>query len=379
MKARLFIPVLATLVLFGACSDSPNSSEPVNDQQLSVMNHMDDLRLNDEQSLLLDEMFILEEDLSILLDNSQLQSFNGLKDGLYDGRDDRRFPDMRRGIDIAALVYYNLILKANPDLDEDTKEALKELIKKSMQYRLRLLGSDMDREKVMRLLKEEHEKLMAMMNRLIGKEAMANVQRLIERLQQDRKELRDKWTAVRIQKQVEMMKRALELTDEQGGKITRILTWQHEQIQLLREKYRDDPEGFRNALIRLHMKVQDMINGRLTPEQLRRWEAMKTGDRDKRDDRDDREISPVKQKVDLMTRLLGLDREQVASLTRLLTWQQQQILEIKKKFANDPRGMKQALMELQQKFDRQLAGILTAEQMKKWEAWKKSQLGDKRG
>ncbi len=379
MKARLFIPVLAVALLLSACSESPNSSEPVNDQQYSVMNHMDDLRLDNEQSLLLDEMFILEENLDILLDNSQLQSFNDLRDGLYDGRDDRRFPDMRRGIDIAALVYYNLILKANPDLDERTKTALKELIQKSMQYRLRLLGSDMDRETVMRLLKEEHQKLMAMMNRLIGKEAMDNVQRLIERLRQDRKELRDRWTAVRIQKQVEMMKRALELTDEQSGKVTRILTWQHEQIRLLREKFKDDPEGFRNALIRLHMKVQNMIKDLLTPEQLRRWEAMKTGDREKKDDRDDKRISPVKQQVDMMTRLLGLDREQVASLTRLLTWQQEQMLEIKKRFANDPRGMKEALMELQQKFDRQLAGILTAEQMRKWETWKKSQLGDKRG
>ena len=235
MKARMFIPVLALIFLFNACSDAPNSSEPANDQQPSVISHMDNLRLDNEQSVLLDEMFLLEEDLGILLNTSQLESFNSLRDGMFDGRDDRRFPDIRRGIDIAALVYYNLILKANPDLDEDTKAALKELILKSMQYRLRLLGSDMDRETVMRLLKEEHEKLMAMMNRVIGREAMNNVQRLIERLQQERKELRDRWTAVRIQKQVEMMKRALELSDEQAGKIGRILNWQHEQIQMLRE------------------------------------------------------------------------------------------------------------------------------------------------
>jgi Spy/CpxP family protein refolding chaperone len=95
-------------------------------------------------------------------------------------------------------------------------------------------------------------------------------------LKQLREELREKWAQERINRQVEMLKNALGLTDEQAAAIKDILLAQHEQIKILREQYKDDPEGLREALKTLLQETDASIIALLTPEQAAKWDLLKT-------------------------------------------------------------------------------------------------------
>jgi hypothetical protein len=267
-------------------------------------------------------------------------------------------------MDMAAFVYLQMILKANPDLGDDVKAALVQLLRESMQRRERILNSDLSREEKLRLLRQENQRIIAMMNRLIGEEGVQNVRRLIERLQQERRDREEKYTQLRIERQVEAMTKMLGLDAEQAAKLKRILTAQYDEIMKLRQQFAGDPEGLRDALLRLKAKYDAAIAGILTPEQLRRWKSMQE-DRGGKGD-----ITPVKAQVDLMTRLLALNDQQVAELTRLLNWQQEQLQALRAKYENDPRGLMQAMKELQMMVDRKMAGILTPEQLRRWLAYR---------
>ena len=355
---RLLLSTLLIMLVFTACSEAPQGVEPGStpDQAASKLTQM---QLNEDQALLLDEMYVLGEDLGILLSPNQIAAFDGMITDLRGGPAGSRLE-----VDVAAITYLNLVLKANPDLSEETKAALVKLLRESMQRRQRILNSDLSREEKLRLLTQEHEKLIAMMNRLIGETGVQNVRRLIERLQQERRDREQKYTQLRIERQVKMLTETLQLSEDQAAKLTRILNAQYADILKLREQFAGDPEGFRNALLRLKAKYGSMIEELLTPEQLRRWKAMQgdTGGR--------AEINPVKQQVELMTKLLELNDQQVAGVTRLLTWQQEQMKLLRAQYQNDPRGLMKALEELQAQVDRKLAGVLTPEQLKAWLAYR---------
>ncbi len=166
---------LLLALLLSACSENSQVNEPVSapDAPMSFAVNLGNLDLNMEQAALLDEMLYMDEDLSLLLDPVRLNTF----DSMLDGRTDRK-----AGIDIAAIIYYQLIIKANPDLGTEIMTQLREMIAASNQVRQRILNSGKSREEIARLLKAEHEKLMAAMMRLIGAEAVANVRKLQERL-----------------------------------------------------------------------------------------------------------------------------------------------------------------------------------------------------
>ncbi len=275
MKRSLFSLLLIAAFVVSACDSDPSSPIDSN-QSATLLKAVEQMSLSNEQLSQIDEMFWLEEDLSILLTSTQLGKLNTIisrtSPDFATSRDPRRI-----GFDMAALVHLRLILKANPDMDETAKQALIDMITASNATRQQIIIDNKDNPEVMSaLLKAEHDRLISQMNAALTPEQLAALQTLIEQLEQLRQELREKWTQLRIDRQIAMLTTALDLTQEQADQIRAILVAHHQEIENLRELYKDDPETLREKLKELLGLTDEAIIAILTAEQAAKWDLLKT-------------------------------------------------------------------------------------------------------
>ncbi len=275
MKRVLLILALIAAVGISACDNEASAPADGFDAK-TLLKAVEQVNLDNEQLAQIDEMFWLEEDISASMNSSQLDALNSVisatSPDFASPRDPRRI-----AFDIAAMVHLRLILKANPDLDEETKLALVELIKASNATRRQIIRDNLGNPEVLRaLLKAEHDRLIAQLNALLTPEQREKVETLVEQLRQLREELREKWKNIRVDRQLALLKNVLELSDEQAAAIKELLLAQHDALKELRETYKDDPEGFREALKALLAETDGAIIALLTAEQAEKWDLLKT-------------------------------------------------------------------------------------------------------
>ncbi len=275
MKRVLLILALIAAVGISACDNEPAAPADGLDAK-TLLKAVEQVNLDNEQLAQIDEMFWLEEDISATMTGAQLDALNTVisktSPDFASPRDPRRI-----AFDIAAMVHLRLILKANPDLDEETKLALVELIKTSNETRRQIIRDNLGNPELLRaLLKAEHDRLIAQMNTLLTPEQREKVQTLVEQLRQLREELREKWKTIRVDRQLALLKNVLELSEEQSAAIKELLLAQHDALKELRETYKDDPEGFREALKALLADTDAAIIALLTTEQAAKWDLLKT-------------------------------------------------------------------------------------------------------
>lgn len=275
MKRVLLILALIAAVGISACDNEASAPADGFDAK-TLLKAVEQVNLDNEQLAQIDEMFWLEEDISASMNSSQLDALNSVisatSPDFASPRDPRRI-----AFDIAAMVHLRLILKANPDLDEETKLALVEMIKASNATRRQIIRDNLGNPELLRaLLKTEHDRLIAQMNALLSPEQREKVQTLVEQLRQLREELREKWKTIRVERQLALLKSVLELSEEQAAAIKELLLAQHDALKELRETYKDDPEGFREALKALLAETDAAIIALLTAEQAEKWDLLKT-------------------------------------------------------------------------------------------------------
>ncbi len=276
MRYVLAIAVLVAAFAVTACEQDSNINDPMSQSSSSeLLRAVNNLDLTNEQLAQLDEMYYMGEDLSFLLGPNQLGCFNTLIDGMgmtFNGPGDRG----HMGFDIGAMLHLRLIIQANPDLDETTREAMLALIQESNARRLQLIIDYKDDPETLRAkLKEEHDALIAAMNALLSTEQLANVEKLIEELKQLREERRELWNAQRIERLVQYYTQKLGLTPEQADAIRAILKDQYDKIAEIRAENEGDPEAMREAIQQLLSDTNDAIKLILTAEQLEIWENMR--------------------------------------------------------------------------------------------------------
>lgn len=274
MKYLIFSAVIAFALVFSACESQSDVNGPLTSSQ-SLLKAVEALDLSNEQLAQIDEMFWLEEDMSMLLNPGQANSLDRIVNGTsphFAGPRDHH----GMGFDMGALVELRLILKANPDLTEEKKQALVDLIKASNAKRLSLIETYKDTpEELKAQLKAEHDLLILAMSGLLTeseKQALADLKAEIKRI---REEMRDAWAQIRIDYQVTRLTGYLGLSETQAADIKALLATQYEKIKLLREQFAGDPEGFRDALKLLLQETDAGIIALLDAAQLAKWEELK--------------------------------------------------------------------------------------------------------
>ncbi len=275
MKHLLFSALLAFALVLSACESQSDVNTPVTSDQ-TLLKAVDNFNLDNAQLAQVDEMFWLEEDMSVLLNPMQAAALDDLVGGTspnFGGSRDHH----GIGFDMGALVELRLILKANPDLSEETKQALLDLITASNARRLELIETYKDNPEELRAqLTAEHDALIAAMYGLLTAEEVQAVEDLKAEIERIRQEMRDAWAQIRIDAQVVRLTSYLGLDDTQAQAIKAILLDQYQKIQELREQYAGDPEGFRAAVQALLQTTDEAIIALLTEEQAAKYAQVKT-------------------------------------------------------------------------------------------------------
>lgn len=279
MKRILLSSALIVALVFSACEQSPNP----NDTQTTSMDKatfqktLDEFNPTTDQIAFMDEMYYLDEDMSSIIPGMQISKLNTMIQSVTPHVQDGRF-DRRIVFDMAAVLYYRLILKAIPDITDAQKQALKDLIAAAQQARIDAIKNASDLDALKLELKRIHDQLVTDMNALLTDWNYYDaVQELKAKLEQQRKELHEKMVQLRIDWQVKILTKLLQLTDVQAQQIKTLMTDQHAAVLLLREQFKDNPEGFRDALKALHEKTLTDIGALLTPEQLEKWKRWTSG------------------------------------------------------------------------------------------------------
>jgi hypothetical protein len=277
MKRILLSLVLATTLVLSACDSQSDVNEPLpggGDTQ-TLLKAIETFDVSDEQLGQLEEMFWLEEDMTLLLNPSQTRALNTIIDNLSPNFAGDRDP-RRIAFDMGALAHLRLILNANPDMDEAKKQALLDLIKAANQARMEAIQNhEGTPEELREKLKAIHDTLIEDMNDLLSSEELQNVEDLKERIRQLREELRQKWVDMRIAFQLRMWTQILGLTEEQVDAIRQILLDQHAAIQQARIDFAGNPEGLRDKMKEILEGTDEKIKDVLDEKQDVKWDRLK--------------------------------------------------------------------------------------------------------
>jgi hypothetical protein len=274
MKRLIFGTVLLTAFVISACDQTAVNNPVEGSDKTTFMKALDQLQLSNDQCAQLDEFFYLDMDMSSLLTPQQERLINIMANSVNPHILNDRM-DRRRALDLAAMIYYRLIVMANSDLPEETKMALRELIAASNQARLQIILENKGNPEVLKqLLAAEHARLIEAMNALLTPDQLIRVQELKDKIELDRKDRRDKWIGNGVDRYVDMLTRWLELTPDQAEQIKVIMTNQQAQIEALRMQYAGNPEGFRAALMELQAATNAAIVALLDKVQLEKWNRL---------------------------------------------------------------------------------------------------------
>ncbi len=279
---KVFLATLAALLMvFSACNNETGINEPVTSAPgESFMKYADRLDLTTDQLAQIDEVFYSGQDMGLILDPDQVVAFHSMIDGaLVQAGNDR--PDPRKFFDMVAVLWYRMALKANPDLTEDQKTAVKTAIEASNRARIDILrNTELTPEEKRAALQEEHARLMAEIN---GKDGLPGILTpdqvgktvlFKEELEKKRREIRERMLERRIDMQIKQWTRILKLNEQQQNDIKDILMGQDDSIKELRELYKDDPEMFRQEMIELQQRINDDIRSKLDDKQKALWDRM---------------------------------------------------------------------------------------------------------
>jgi hypothetical protein len=387
VKKTLLSGVLVLALALTACQNesdvtAPPAAGPSNEFS-AALNLLDQLDLTNDQLAFIDEMYYLDEDMSVILDGGQEFTFNQITDGLDDRPTDRlgdrmgdRLGDRlgRPGfvVDMDALMYYRLILKACPEHSEEDLASIRQLIAESNRKRAGLVRNATDKQALLDALKAEHNALIDAINDIIGAPCIAAIQALKEDIQTRRDEMRKKMVERRIAAELAFFTKLLSLTEDQVALVKTLLETRQSELARLREQYKNDPEGLRAALQALMETFDQGMLRILDDEQdaiYLRWRGRTVGDRP-----DPNTI--IDQQVAHFTKLLGLSERQAAHLRELLMKKMAAEKRAHEAFGRDRIALARALQRINQEFNEAFVAMLTPEQL---EIWKRLHMRDRRG
>lgn len=279
MQKLMLSAFVAVALVLSACDQQSSVTNPVgNGSTVEMVKKMaGDLNLTMEQMTVVDEMFYLEEDLSIVLTNRQVSLVNGVinPNGVTD---ERGQIDRRRGVDMAAIMWFQLALRANPDLPEATKEEIKALIAANYEARMQAIKDLAGNPEALKAeLERLHQLLMEAINEKLGTEAVAKTQALKEELERQREELRKKMDELRIDRQVLQMTRMLGLNEKQAADVKAALLAKLEAIAIAREANAGNPEALREALKTIEVDFQNALKTALGDDLYAKWLRLSRG------------------------------------------------------------------------------------------------------
>ena len=169
------------------------------------------------------------------------------------------------------------------------------------------------------------------------------------------------------------MSSAMELTDQERSEVLKLVTERNFQRKTLKEKFGDDEAGFKIAVKEIEVSFNRKLREYVGNKKMKLWadfnSASKENEKELQNNNQDDILINLSIK---MQEVIGLSDNEKEKAFELLNNRKQQKMALKKVYGDDENGLKEAIKNIEIKFNQDLTELVGKERRKKWNDFNKN-------
>ena len=169
------------------------------------------------------------------------------------------------------------------------------------------------------------------------------------------------------------MASAMELTDEEKSEVLKLVTERNLQRKSLKEKFGDDEAGFKIAVKDIEVGFNKKLREYVGNKKMKLWadfnSASKENEKELQNNNQDDILINLSNK---MKEVMGLNNDEKEKVFELLNNRKQQKMALKKAYGDDENGLKEAIKNIEIKYNEKLTELVGKERRKKWNDFNKN-------
>jgi len=169
------------------------------------------------------------------------------------------------------------------------------------------------------------------------------------------------------------MSSAMELTDQERSEVLKLVTERNFQRKTLKEKFGDDEAGFKIAVKEIEVSFNRKLREYVGNKKMKLWadfnSASKENEKELQNNNQDDILINLSIK---MQEVMGLSDNEKEKAFELLNNRKQQKMALKKVYGDDENGLKEAIKNIEIKFNQDLTELVGKERRKKWNDFNKN-------
>lgn len=169
------------------------------------------------------------------------------------------------------------------------------------------------------------------------------------------------------------MSSAMELTDQERSEVLKLVTERNFQRKSMKEKFGDDEAGFKIAVKEIEVSFNRKLREYVGNKKMKLWadfnSASKENEKELQNNNQDDILINLSIK---MQEVMGLSDNEKEKAFELLNNRKQQKMALKKVYGDDENGLKEAIKNIEIKFNQDLTELVGKERRKKWNDFNKN-------
>ena len=165
------------------------------------------------------------------------------------------------------------------------------------------------------------------------------------------------------------MASAMELTDEEKSEVLKLVTERNFQRKSLKEKFGEDEAGFKIAVKEIEVGFNKKLREYVGNKKMKLWADFNSASKGKElQNNQDTLLINLSNK---MKEVMGLNNDEKEKVFELLNNRKQQKMALKKAYGDDENGLKEAIKNIEIKYNEKLTELVGKERRKKWNNYNK--------
>jgi predicted Fe-S protein YdhL (DUF1289 family) len=161
------------------------------------------------------------------------------------------------------------------------------------------------------------------------------------------------------------MASAMDLTDEEKSEVLKLAAERNLQRKSLKEKFGDDDAGFKIAVKEIEISFNKKLREFVGNKKMKLWAGFNSASKEKelQNYNQDDVLINLSNK---MQEVMSLSNDEKEKAFELLSNRKQQKMALKKVYGEDENGLKEAIKNIEIKFNQDLTELVGKEKRKKW-------------
>lgn len=169
------------------------------------------------------------------------------------------------------------------------------------------------------------------------------------------------------------MSSAMELTDQERSEVLKLVTERNFQRKTLKEKFGDDEAGFKIAVKEIELSFNRKLREYVGNKKMKLWADFNSASKENEKELQNNNKDDILINLSIkMQEVMGLSDNEKEKAFELLNNRKQQKMALKKVYGDDENGLKEAIKNIEIKFNQDLTELVGKERRKKWNDFNKN-------